>query len=239
MKNEYKINLNPSELDLENIKNWLLDESEKYGEGFYSNWEIINKSFYNKELISFELDNQIVGFVVWTQDEKVIDIDIMEIHPDYRKCGLGKIFFQKIESVFHEKGNIAFVLFCEPRESEHFWRKQRFIKFPRRGWSESDLTFYKPLIKALEPIENPDENNKLELWNVEPFQSGQIEPQWSWNIEIEEGKLITPIIQPCNRNWNVRWTKNGKVIKDDKVKYFSRDYSIENGAFMYIEQLTE
>lgn len=239
MTDKFQINLNPTEPELKNIEKWLVDEYNKYDEGFYCNWNIIEKSFSDKELITFKIDDKIIGFVVWSQNENVIDIDIMEIHPDYRKKGYGKKLFEMLECTFREKKNIAIVLFCEPRESEFFWRKMGFIKFPKRGWSESDLTFYKPLIDVLESTQNPNNLNRLELWNVEPYESAKVSPKWSWNIETNQEKLEKPIMQPCNVNWNVRWIKNGKVIKEDKVKYFAKDYCIENGPFMFIEELKE
>jgi len=239
MKNEYNLNLFPSESDLSEIKDWLIEEDSRYNEGFYCNWNIIEKSFHRGEVISFKLNKKIIGFVAWSRGNIYVDIDIMEIHYDYRKNGLGRIFLKKIENIFREKGYLAIELFCEPRESEHFWKKMGFIKFPERGYSESDLTFYKPLIEVFETTEILNNNNILELWDVEPYLSHKKKPRWIWNIEIKDGKLLKPIIQPCNVNWNVRWTKNGEIIKEDKVKYFSRDNSIEFSPFMYVERLNK
>ena len=142
MNDIHKINLSPSQSDLRTIKNWLSEENEKFNEGFYCNWDIIEYSFHRNELISFELNKEIIGFVVWSQYEFYIEIDIMEIHYSLRNKGLGKLFFEKVSDVFKEKKALALKLFCRPRDSEHFWRKMGFIKFPIRGYSESDLTFY-------------------------------------------------------------------------------------------------
>ncbi|SFD70810.1 GNAT family N-acetyltransferase [Thermophagus xiamenensis] len=239
MKEDYKINLEPSESDLKEIENWLLDESKKYDDGFYCNWNIIERSYHKNEVISFELNEKIIGFVVWSQREIYTEIDILEIHPEFRRKGLGKIFYDKIEKSFKERGSLAIKLFCEPKESEKFWRKMGFIQFPIRGYSESKLTFYKPLIDSCKPTDKSNDLNKIELWDVEPYQANKKEPRWIWEIKMENNKLIYPIIQPCNVNWNVRWTKNGKIIKEAKVKYFSRENPIEFSPFMYIEYLNE
>ena len=235
MNEKIQINLNPSESNFLELEKWLIDEYNKFHEGFYCNWNMIEKSYEDNEIITFSLDNKIIGFADWSLDDKTIHINIMEIHPDYRKMGLGKKFFEKLELEFTKQGYIAFVLFCEPRESEYFWRKMGFIKFPVRGWSESDLTFYKPLIKVLETTQNADNSNKFELWNVEPHEINRVPPKWTWNIDNNE--LDKPIIQPCNCNWFVRWTMNGEIKKEGKIKYFSKDYSIENGPFIFIETL--
>jgi hypothetical protein len=239
MEREHKINFSPSKNDLKKIEDWLIQEREKYDDGFYCNWNIIENSFERNELISLKLNDVPIGFVVWRQCDIFIEIDIMEIHYDYRKKGLGKIFFGMISESFKDKGVLAIKLFCEPRESEHFWRKMGFIKFPNRGYSESDLTFYKPLIEVCAMTETPNKLNKIELWDVEPYQLKNNSPRWSWDISTDNGILDKPIIHPCNVNWNIRWTKNGKTEKEDKVKYFSSDNPIDFSPFMYINKLDE
>jgi hypothetical protein len=129
-------------------------------------------------------------------------------------------------------------LFCAPIESEKFWKKMDFIKFPDRGYSESELTYYKPLIEIQQTTKN-NSDNKIELWNVEPYQIKNHEPKWTWEINSNLDKLLLPIIQPCNCNWNLRLTKNGKQIKEDKVKYFSDKNRIEYSPFLLITELNE
>ena len=239
MKKNYKIEIQPSDSDIREIEKWFIDERKKYDDGFYCNWNIIEKSFNKNEVVSFKFNGENIGFAVWSQGDIYTEIDIFEIHPDFRKKGIGKIFYDKIENIFREKGSLAIKLFCEPRESEIFWRKMGFIKFPIRGYSESDLTFFKPIIDVCPLTDNSDCQNKIELWDVEPYQADRKSPRWTWEIEIKDKKLIRPIIQACNVNWNIRWTKNGKSIKEDKVKYFSRENPIEFSPFMYIENLDE
>jgi hypothetical protein len=237
MGDEYKINFLPSKTTLKLIEDWLIQEKEKYDDGFYCNWNVIENSFERNELISFELNGTPIGFVVWHQYDFFIDIDIMEIHCDYRKKGLGKIFFEMLSESYKNKRIIAIKLYCEPRESVHFWRKMGFIQFPLRGYDESNLTFYKPLIETSETTKTPNELNKIELWDVEPYQSTKRSPRWCWDIEHQEGQLIKPIIQACNINWNIRWTKNGKIEKEGKVKYFSEHNPIDFDSFMFIKKL--
>ena len=46
----------------------------------YKDWFPLYK---NNEVITLCLNDKIIGFVDWSQDENVIHINIMEIHPDY------------------------------------------------------------------------------------------------------------------------------------------------------------
>jgi GNAT superfamily N-acetyltransferase len=235
MKLDFQLNLSPTQPDLKEIEKWLIDEDKTFGEGFYCNWNIIEKAFRKNELITLNLDNLPIGFLVWSNREIYAEIDVLEIRPKHRNKGIGKYFFDQISGYFKEKGFLAIKLFCAPRESEKFWKKMDFIKFPDRGHSESDLTYYKPLIETLKTTEVCHSDNKIELWNVEPYQIKNHEPKWTWKIESE----FSPIIQPCNCNWNLKWTKNGKVIKEDKVKYFSNNQRVEYSPFLLITELNE
>lgn len=115
-----------------------------------------------------------------------------------------------------------------------------FVKFPNRGYSESELTYFKPLIKTQSTSANKDFANKIELWDTEPYQKDSKQPRWIWNVELCGDKLKLPIIQACDCNWNLKWIKNGKIVKEDKVKYFdSKKNRIDFSPFLYIDKLID
>ena len=230
-----KLNINPTFKQLAEIKFWLVEEKKNFNEGFYCNWNIIQNSFNENKLFVLEFDTKIVGFITWTNHEgKYVDIDIMEINRRFRKRGFGRILYKKTEEFFAEHNYIAIKLFCAPENSESFWKKMEFIKFPYRGYSESELIYYKPLINTKELSVNKFLANKIELWDVEPYELKEQEPKWTWEIYNNN----YPILQPCNPNWNLRLTKNGQIIKEGKIKYFDREKEIEFGPFLYLK-LTE
>ncbi|MFO7734966.1 MAG: GNAT family N-acetyltransferase [bacterium] len=235
-----RINLSPSKTDLKIIEKRLIEEDSLYNEGFYCNWNIIEKSFESNKLITFESNAKIIGFAVYSKYNIYVDIDILEINRNYRKKGFGKIFLNEIAQEFTNQKIIAIRLFCQPQESEHFWRRMGFIKFPTTGYFESDLIFYRPLIEVTKSNGTLDNFNKLELWDVAPYQLTNNSPRWIWNLELSNNKLEKPIIQPCNLNWNLRWTKNGEIVKEDKVKYFSNtENKIAFCPFLYVKELIE
>lgn len=240
MMTEFQINTEPTQFDLEKIKKWLIEEDREFNEGFYCNWTIIEKAFKKKELVTLDFKDTPIGFLVWSKGEIYVEIDILEIKPKHRKKGVGQFFFETISEYFKLQGFLAIKLFCSPRESEKFWKKMEFIKFPKRGYSESDLTYFKPLIEIQKSTNNGQAENKIELWDVEPYQTNKNSPKWTWEVEIINDKLVLPIIQPCNYDWNLKWTKNGETIKEDKVKYFdSKKNRVEYSPFLYIKELTE
>lgn len=225
-----KIHIEPNLSQLYEIETWLKAEKEKSNEGFYCNWNIIEDSFNQKQLIVFEYELQTIGFISWsTYNDTYVLIDIMEIHQKYRKNGLGNSFYKKAEEYFKSKKFIAIKLFCSPEESEFFWKKMKFIKFPDTGYSEHKLAYYKPLI-TINKSEEIKTENKLELWDLEPYQVREKKSTWTWEIFSNK----KPILQPCDPNWNLRLTINGKIIKEGKVKRFSSNNKIQIGSFLYI-----
>lgn len=232
---ELQIKCKPSLSDLSAIKKWLEEEIEESGEGFYVNWIIIEKAFYNNNLISLNYQSSSIGFVTFYKFEIHVDIGIFVIKPIHRRKGIGKIFYEKVAEYFKHQNYLAFKLFCSPTNSESFWKLMGFIEYPNIGSGEHNLTYYKPIIEVLQPLTYESHNNKLELWNCEPHQKHDTQPTWTWYLDIDNNVPILPILQPCNANWNIRWIKNGKIQREEKVKYFaSKGKEIYIPPFLYI-----
>lgn len=232
---ELKINSKPSKTDLSAIEKWLQRELEETGEGFYVNWNVIEKAFYDNNLITLNYQNSSIGFVTFYESDIHIEIGIFVIEPNHRGKGMGKIFYEKIAEYFKLENYLALKLFCSPPDSEVFWKRMGFIEYPDIGYGKHRLTYYKPLIKTQKLSTNKNQNNKLELWDCEPHQIKDTQPTWTWDLDIDNNSPTLPIIQPCNDNWNLRWCKNGEVKQEDKVKYFASNRKIIHyPPFLYI-----
>lgn len=238
--NNYKIVIKPTKKDLNEIMDWLREEYEINGEGFYCNRNIISSAQKTGTLIAFKIDNRCVGFVVWSELKKfVISIDIFVIHPNYRDKGLGKIFYNYVHEHFRNDSYKVFKLFCEPSSSEGFWEKMNFYKLPKFGYSEHELTYFNVLVDTASSkyIEGAD---IIELWDVEPVWAENKKPKWIWYIETKNSELILPVIHPCDCNWQIRWSRNGKVLKEEKVKYItSKNFEYYFDKFLIIDNLLE
>lgn len=112
-----------------------------------------------------------------------------------------------------------------------------FIKFPSGVNTASKLTYFKPLIKTQPFTEVDNASNKLELWNIEAHRKNDFKPKWTWKIKSEKNLLEFPIIHPCNGDWNLKWTKNGEVIKEHQVKRFDLKNKIDYCPFLVIKEL--
>jgi len=237
MKNQFEIKFKISFNELNEIENWLKKELLFSNIGFYHNWNLISKAHAENRIVIIKNKLEIIGFLIWSDFNVYAEIEIFEIKSEFRNIGIGKYFLIEVSSFFKSLNFSAIQLFCEPKDSEKFWKKMEFIKFPKLGYSISELTYFKPLIEINKTEIEIDENNKLELWDLEPYQIKDVKPKWTWNINAEK---FIPILNPCNSNWNIRWTKNGKIIRENKVKRFSNNGNeIEFGNFLFLTKLTE
>lgn len=241
MENEEKyIDTEPNKQDIKEILTWLKDEKKCTGASFYYNKDIIKQSFENGNAIVFKLGKKNIGLAIWNNIDKIrVDIDIFVIHPDYRGQGFGSFYYNAISDFFRSEGVKAIKLFCSPTTSEPFWEKMGFVKLFNCGQTEHELTYYVILVDTAS-IEHIGMTDKIELWDVEPYEAKRKKPRWTWYVEIKDGGLVYPIIQPCDCNWNLRWSKNGKVIREEKVKYLTdNDYELYYYPLLYIDKLKE
>lgn len=241
MENDERfIDIEPKQQDIEEILIWLKDEKKHSGASFYNNKNVIEHSFEEGNSIVFKQGKENIGLVVWhSVDELRVDIDIFVIHPIYRGQGFGHFYYTAISDFFRSKGFKVIKLFCSPSTSEAFWKKMHLIKFPNCRQGEHELTYYDALVDtaSMEYISMAD---KIELWDVEPYEAEEKNPKWTWYVEMKDDMLLYPVIQPCNWNWNLRWSKNGKVIMEEKVKYFRGAGSkVYCSPFLYIEELKD
>ena len=237
---ENHIEMAPTLQDIKEILVWLKEERDRdaRGHGFYNNKNIIMDSFRLENAIVFKHENKSIGLIVWNEsDDILVNIDIFVIHPSYRGKGFGELFYHDVCNYFVEKGFKAVKLFCEPKTSEKFWVKMGLLKLHDCGYTEHELTYYGVLIDVASTI-YLDNAEKIELWDVEPYEAMEAEPRWTWYIENDEGRLLYPILHPCNCNWNLRWSRNGEVLKEGKIKYFTnKDFELFKSKFLYIEKL--
>lgn len=238
--NENIIELKPKLQDMEEVLIWLKYETETSfdGHSFYHNIDVIKEAFTSNTLIIFKHKSKSIGLATWSEySPLVVGLNIFVVHPGYREKGFGAFYYKAISDFFRSKHFKVIKLFCSPEESEPFWIKMGLQEFPDCGSQEHKLTYYQLLVDTAS-IEQESKTDKIELWDTTPNDSMNKEPKWTWYIELKEGILLNPIIQPCDCNWQLRWTKNNKEIKLEKVKYFTDVYcELWKSKILYIEKL--
>ncbi|REA57119.1 hypothetical protein DSL64_24465 [Dyadobacter luteus] len=132
---------------------------------------------------------------------------------------------------------------CSPDSSEPIWKLLGFVEFPDppehyKFSSEDNKKLYSILTDHLPTSSVQRTGEVIELWNNEPYKTtNNIPPAYVWNLEFKDGtrKLTTPIIHPAHYKWRLRWSLNGKTIRDDKIKRFKTE--IDFGTFIIIDEL--
>lgn len=234
------INLNPNENHLTNIEEWLIEEKNKFNEGFYCNWNIIREAFTEKRLNIITENDFAIGFIVYRISDLTAEIVIAEIKPTERRKGIAKELINGTLEYFRTKEILVTQLFCSPENSEPFWKKVGFLNFPEFPHN-SQIRMYKPQIQTLELWNKSDlKNNEevIELWNEEPHIAERINSKWKWELKYNSNTLILekPIIFPAHYDWQICWRKGNLIIEKNKVKYFKTE-EILNGNFIIIREL--
>ncbi len=231
---QFKIKFELSNEEFRELEDWLKTDllNSKSGRGFYNNWDMILRANDGQEIAVIKDKDIIIGFSIWNEGDICISIDLFEIKKEYRKSGIGKYFFDELSKKFIHDDYLVIKLFCEPQESEEFWKKMDFRKTPDTA-STHQLAYYKPLIQINELQRSVDHNNKLELWDLEPFEVQNSKPRWTWSISDE-----LPILHPCNDDWNIRLTIDGEIVRESKIKWFSRT-GVTFNSFIYIPGIIE
>lgn len=209
------------------IKEWLIEEKKKFNSGFFCNWNFIEKCVNSNRALCL-IENELpIGFVCWScYGQKIIEIDILEIHPDFRKRGYGRAFVELIIDYFRDRMIMAIKLFCAPESSFYFWQNIGFNQFSN-GY-DSRIYMYKTIIDSAQvsPYSGISDDSKcyVDVWDVQPHRNS-LDPLVSIEVCFKQDStdLIKPIIYPANYDWNMRYRVGNKVIKEDGVKYFTKE----------------
>jgi hypothetical protein len=179
---------------------------------FYANYSLIQKAFIENRLLCFIKKEKLIGFMTYTINDILIEIDIFCVDIKERGKGNGSIIYKNIEQYFRRKKAIAFKLFSEPKQSEGFWKKQGFLKTNIEH--EHPLEYWKPIVKRQENSTDINCQNKIEIWQSEPYLAHKNEPKSIYHIE----NMTDNIIEYLNKDWALKITKNGKKEYFEKIK---------------------
>lgn len=215
----------------------LREELIKEENGFFCNWNVIEDSIRGGQAVCFVHRNKVVGFCTWSDHHEYITIELFEILEKWRGKHLGIQSFELIEEYFKIKNKWAFKLNCAPRESYSFWKRCGFIDFPKEMFFLPELSMWKPIID--QPNSNRfDDNDRIELWNVDPSFSQEGSPVWAWSVEEINSGL--KLIHPAYYDWNIRWIRNGLVLGESRLKKITKiNDEFVKSPFLIIKSITE
>jgi GNAT superfamily N-acetyltransferase len=112
--------------DLKIVKSWLKEEFDRSAirNGFYNNINMIEEGQKRGELtVAIDnKDNLPVAFYLGNG----CSAEILEVRPDYRRKGIGRLFVEHIIKCAKDKGYPAISGICCSAESLPFWLKMGF-----------------------------------------------------------------------------------------------------------------
>lgn len=234
MRENIKITSEPTEKNLYEIRSWI-----DYPE---SNISTIYDCYKNNTLIVATINDIAIAYYALYMNDVSVFISLAEVRTNLRGNGIGKLVLKEIENDLQHTKYKALYLYCSPKESQFYWKKQGFDYYPEN--SKKNRSDKVKMFKLINPVLqiNPEISREmeeyLEVWNDRSNYVENKEPNWKWKIEysnIESRILKTPFVFFGDRHWKIRWSKGCTVLKECDYKYFDR--SNEVIECMYIEKM--
>ncbi len=243
------IEFSPSREQLRQLKSWLQHEHRKTGTGFWCNWEIIESSWENNELVCSLTEGEASALCAWRQSGIFSVLDIVTVRPNLRREGVGRHLVKATLMRLRSHGAIVCNIQCQPRNSEPFWRKLGFtseLVMPQPGHASSPypkIELAKPLVSRRPVSFERDQNDGiLQLWNSIPREA-EASPVWKqWNLGAPiNGKwaLQDPIIHYCNRDWRIHLQRGDEVLYDGNAKNFLKTIEAVKDGYLYISVIDQ
>ena len=108
---------------------WLKNEYDELGEGFYCNRKVISKSFMNSTGFCAVYQGSPVGFTTFDLFIPESTIYIIEVHPALRRHGIGSQLLKSTIEWLHINGAKCIEVECTGQASEAFCKKHGFNRY--------------------------------------------------------------------------------------------------------------
>lgn len=238
LTNEYEIIYSVNEQHLQNIEQWLSNEKNKKVHGFYNHWNIIISKQKINRMMCLKIKDSIAGFVTWTDDfnSPLQKIEYMAIPDELQGRGYGHILFNECSKHFIKNGIKAVNLRSISIQSDAFWTKMGFRKYPKEY--NSNQLHYKFLVKSQKSTSKPETDETIEIWPIR-FWEEKTPPTFIFEIKYIQGTNILerPIIILCHDDWRIRWRNKDKIYKDSLIKRFYKEDFVDFDEILIIDRL--
>ncbi|MBU2019497.1 MAG: GNAT family N-acetyltransferase [Bacteroidetes bacterium] len=219
IKEPTEISFSPNSQQIREIEIWLLNEHKNNGNRFHGNWNHIERCFREKRILVGRIHGKTIAFLTFLIQDGVCSIGILNVKSEFKNIGVGKKMVEMLEREMILKKCIAIMLFCQPEDSEQFWRKLNYIKAPKRPFDEPELTYYKSLVKnIIMTTKHQDTANKVEIWFTEKTNNLDVPPNLCFNIE-QSGDILAYV----HYDWMIKLTIDGIDVATSKIKYFQNE----------------
>lgn len=237
---EYEIIYSVTEQHLKEIEQWLSDKQNESVSPIYNHWDFISAKQKTEQMMCLKVDGIVIGFVTWISNFNypLQSIEYLAICDKFQGKGYGRLLVNYCFDLFIEKGVKAVKLLSATRESDYFWKKLGFERYPEEYGNNK--YHYKFIVDSQKSISKNKTDEVIEIWTT---YSSDVNVLPSYTFEIvyktDSNILKTPIIMLCDDTWRIRWSKKEKVLKDCKIKWFYKNGLFALGEILIIDKLVE
>jgi GNAT superfamily N-acetyltransferase len=208
------------------VKAW---EAEEYIDevaaprGFRCNWDSVKRTWktYNDRVDILVVDGQAVGFLAGR--------DILEIRPDLRGKGYGRVLADHMVDVAREEGRSVVEIEIAPLTAVPFWQRMGFTVVPGHRGSGDRVRAYLILPKVFDLGDGERTPFSIEFYTESERRGKDPRPFRSFSgmgERLSDGSVQLPkrafCFEPSHRQHQdhfVRIELGGEEIHFDKVKY--------------------
>lgn len=198
-------------------------EGEMPVRGFRCNWNSVRRTWSEGTATVHVLmvEGEPIGFL----DGK----DILEIRPDFRKHGYGRLLAQFMLDRFRDEGRSVLEIEIAPRSAEPFWRRMGFSVVPDRRGPGGGIYAYKAFDSTFGLPADADVDFSVEFFTEEqryedkpvPFTtiSGKGQRLRDGSVQLPNRAVCFDPTHEGHHDYFVRICVDGRQLLFDKVKY--------------------
>lgn len=229
---DYEIIYSVTEQHLNEIEQWLSDKQNESVSPIYNHWDFISAKQRTGQMMCLKMDGSVIGFITWISDFNypLQSIEYLVICDKFQGKGYGRLLVNYCFDLFIKKGIKAVILLSATEESDIFWEKMGFERYPKEY--DNNKYHYKFIVDSQKNISKNKADEVIEIWTA--YSSDVNVPSYTFEIvyETDLNTLRTPIIMLCDDSWRIRWRKGAQIFKDCQIKRFYK-----NGLFALYEIL--
>ena len=237
---EYKIDFFPSLSDFSTLMSWGESGTVDPVEVFLNQADTIRQRFERKTAAVVKVNDNVVAFTTWTEEDQIVYLDYLAVLPSYRKMGLGKLLINRLNERLAKNGSIAIYLFASSAEANQFWKRMGAGRFPEiDGYGSKSAVYYHLSLGPAAVQQNlPGPAGRIEMWFGGRHEMDRRPPDLCCQLRLkpESDLLIAPIINPAHQDWHMRLTENERVTFEGKIKNFASG-SCYRAPFLVIDRL--
>lgn len=231
---EIQLSRNPSITNLNQIQCWLVEENEKYENGFIGNWSAIKQSFQDNMLFIALNGDKAIGYIAVKAFDFIAHINILNVQEKFKGQGIGQKLYNYCESILIREGFLATELISEPKASETFWKKMGY----RRIDDQLNYSGFNLFYKYIKPAK--------EIWNGTRKPQNRIEISTD-ERDNENSAIITYVLDGKSdivlyawKDWLASIYLNDVLIHSNKLKYLLNENSkFLNGPLFIMNALQQ